>query len=155
MTIVNHLEKHRITQKKRNSKNERENIMSAINFDDLKDYTDWFVKIASFTVIPAIMWISTINSTTSNQEVKIKMLEDKITSLENQSLSRIKAIEENVLHLTKIMETNSAKLESLTSVLTQQNNLLQETRNDIRAINVKLYNTPNTYPPYLQHLQGN
>lgn len=121
--------------------------MSTITFNDLKAYTDWFVKIASFTVIPAIMWIISINSTTSNQEVKIRMLEDKITSLENQSLSRIKAIEENVLHLTKIMENNSAKLESLTSVLTQQNNLLQETRNDIRAINVKLYNTPNIYTP--------
>lgn len=116
--------------------------MSAITFETLKDYTDWFVKIASFTVIPAVMWIVSINSTTSNQEVKIKMLEDKITSLENQSLSRIKAIEDSVLHITKIMENNSTKLESLTSVLTQQNQLLNETRNDIRAINVKLYNTP-------------
>jgi hypothetical protein len=116
--------------------------MSAITFENLKEYTDWFVKIASFTVIPAVMWIISINSTTSNQEVKIRMLEDKITSLENQSLSRIKAIEDSILHITKIMENNSTKLESLTSVLTQQNQLLNETRNDIRAINVKLYNTP-------------
>jgi len=116
--------------------------MSAITFENLKEYTDWFVKIASFTVIPAVMWIVSINSTTSNQEVKIRMLEDKITSLENQSLSRIKAIEDSILHITKIMENNSTKLESLTSVLTQQNQLLNETRNDIRAINVKLYNTP-------------